>query len=98
MNLSKINEYIESLPKRIDEYGRTEGNEFSFSGSISGSVSIITLSFEDYSFEIQKEGSHFLILSRYYQGITGIKKFENNECIEDELIKVIDESCKLRKT
>ena len=98
MDLNKINHYIDSLPKRIDGYGRTEGNEFSFSGDISGSVSITNLSFEDFNFEVQKEGTHFLILSRYYQAITGIKKFENGECIEDELIKVIDESCKLRKT
>lgn len=96
MIFKKVLNFMETLPMRKTPEGVNIGNSISISGEICGLVAIIKINFEDLSFEIQKEGSHFLILSRYHESILELGEFTNNENIEDELIKLIEKYSNLR--
>lgn len=89
MDLNKINDFVVNLPKKIDHLGRECGNEIHVECDISGTVAIYKLFLDNLSFEIQKEGSCFLILSRNEQSVIGFNQFANGENLEDELISVI---------
>lgn len=96
MILNNVLKFIENLPMNKTPEGVDVGNSIKFNGEISGSVAIFKIAFDNISFEVQKEGSHFLILSRFHEGILELNEFSNNEIIEDELIKLIEKYLKLR--